>query len=135
MYETSFYPGLSKYQKFILNKIIAGFEENKEINIHDLVQGIVSQKCILPNQTELVTETVYMLKEYLLANEMAIEKEEMTAYLLTEKGCRLMASHTIEQFEKNESGKNKRSVMHQLFHGDKNKKKKSSPEDMMSCYE
>ena len=141
MYEisyTSVFPELSKYQKFILNKIIADIAVNKDFSISGLVKKAVSQKCILQDQNALVSETGNVLKEYLLAHGMVIEKEEMTAYLLTEKGRELIESHTIEQFEKKELRKNKPSVIHQLFHGDPNKKEKPASkirEDIISYYE
>ncbi len=105
---------LSNYQRFILNKIIISFDAGNNLNIYELVKIAVSSNRILPSQNALIMETYYTLKEYLLANNMAIEKEEMTAYLLTEKGKQLITCRTIEEFENRELKKERKTIIQKL---------------------
>ena len=45
---------LSKYNRYILNRIVARFTAEKEFNIYELVSESVSHKCILPSQNVLI---------------------------------------------------------------------------------
>jgi len=106
---------LSKYNKYILDKIIPGFVISTEFNIYELVRESVSYKCILPSQNGLIMDTYYTIKEHLLTNEFVVEKKEMTSYFLTGKGIELKAAGSIEKFEERVSKKNKKSLFHTLF--------------------
>lgn len=66
---------LSKYNRYILNRILDRFTADKEFNIYELVEESVSYKCILPSQNELVMETYYTIKEHLLLKDFIIEKK------------------------------------------------------------
>jgi hypothetical protein len=76
---------LSKYQNFILNKIIDNFETSTDFNIYDLVEKAVAARCILSSQNALVMDTFYIIKEQLLAVGLLTEQEEMVSYRLTDK--------------------------------------------------
>ncbi len=106
---------LSKYNKYILNRIIGAFTADKDFNIYELVRESVSYKCILPSQNALIMETYYAIKEYLLFWGFLLEKQEMIVYALTEKGKRLKEMGTIEKYEDYESRKNRPSIFHKLF--------------------
>jgi predicted transcriptional regulator len=105
---------LSKYNRYILDKIIAGFEEHP-FNIYELIREAVSYKCILPSQNELVMDTYYNIAEYLLKYEFIIEKKEMSSYILTSKGIELKKCGSIEKYEELYLRKNKKSFLHALI--------------------
>jgi predicted transcriptional regulator len=106
---------LSKYNKYILNRIIGAFSADKDFNVYELVRESVSYKCILPSQNALIMETYYAIKEYLLLFGFLMEKQEMIVYSLTEKGQRLKDMGTIEKYEEYELRKSKPSIFHKLF--------------------
>jgi len=106
---------LSTYDRYILNRIIAGFMADKDFNIYELVEESVSYKCLLPSQNTIIMETYYSIKEHLLAYGFLIEKKEMSNYYLTEKGRQLKAAGSIEKFEDKESKMKRRSIIHKLF--------------------
>src|SRR5579872_769929 len=110
MQDSLFQQELSKYNKYILDKILKSFDSDKDFNIYALVEESVSYKCILPSQNELVMETYYTLKEYLIACQFIMEKKEMTAYTLTGKGIQLKALGSIEKYEEQELRKNRKSI-------------------------
>jgi hypothetical protein len=115
--------GLPKYDKFILNRIISGFTADKEFNVYELVRDAVSYKCIIPSQNELIMETFFNIKEFLVINEFVVELKEMSAYVLTGKGIELVACGSLEKYEENKSRKNKRSIIHSFFFGNKHEQK------------
>ncbi len=106
---------LSKYNKYILNKIIDGFTTDIDFNVYELVKESVSYKCILPSQNALIMETYYSIKEFLLLYGFLLEKKEMTIYSLTEKGKKLKNIGTIEKFEEYEHRKSRPSIFQKLF--------------------
>jgi hypothetical protein len=106
---------LSKYNKYILNKIIGRFEAGRDFNIYEMISESVSYKCILPSQNELIMDTYYCIKEYLVINGFLIENKEMTSYTATGKGLQLKQAGSIEKFEENEINKNKKSILQTLF--------------------
>ncbi|MCD6013050.1 MAG: hypothetical protein K0Q79_2912 [Flavipsychrobacter sp.] len=106
---------LSKYNRYILNRILAGFATNQEFNIYELVSESVSYKCILPSQNELIMETYHAIKEYLLLNQFIVEKNEMVAYFLTGRGIALIQAGSIEKYDITEFKKQKRSILQTLF--------------------
>jgi hypothetical protein len=105
---------LSKYNRYILDKIIASFEENP-FNIYELIREAVSYKCILPSQNELVMDTYYNVVEYLLKYEFIIEKKEMSSYILTGKGIELKKCGSMEKYEELYLRKSKKSFLHTLI--------------------
>jgi len=111
---------LSRYQRFILNKIIHDLDTDKEFNLFAFIENAVSQKCILPSQNGLIIETYYALKEYLLNRSLVIEREEMAAYRLTEKGKQFIACSTSEEFELRELKKDKKSLLHRFLYNNNN---------------
>jgi len=131
MDESLFKQELSKYNKYILDKILKGFDIDKDFNIYELIEESVSYKCILPSQNELVMETYYMIKEYLIAHQFIIEKKEMTAYVLSGKGIQLKNLGSIEKYEEQEIKKNKKSIFQFLF---KNKPKQKTYPDLVAEY-
>jgi hypothetical protein len=135
MDESLFKQELSKYNKYILDKIIKDFDAGKDFNIYALVEESVSYKCILPSQNELVMETYYTIKEYLIAYSFIIEKKEMTAYLLTGKGIQLKTLGSIEKYEEQELRKNKKSIFQFLFKTKPNQKQKAYPDLVTEYYE
>jgi len=106
---------LSKYDRYILNKIIIGFNADKDFNIYELVEEAVSYKCLLPSQNTIIMETYYAIKEHLIAYGFMIEKKEMSNYFLTERGRLLKSVGTIEGFEEKESKMKRRSLLHRFF--------------------
>lgn len=120
-------PGLSKYNRHILNRILSGFQVDKEFNIYELVSESVSHKCILPSQNELIMETFYTIKEYLLNNSFVTERKEMTAYILTGKGIDLKTAGSIDMFEEIIAKKNKKTLLQTLLSKD-TYKLKTQPE-------
>lgn len=106
---------LSKYDRYILNRIIGAFEVGKDFNIYELVEESVSYKCLLPSQNTIIMETYYAIKEHLLARGFLIEKKEMSHYYLTEKGIQLKESGSIEKYEERETKMKKRSFIHKFF--------------------
>ncbi len=106
---------LSKYNRYILNRVLADFSVDREFNIYELVSESVSYKCILPSQNELIMETYYAIKEYLLLKQFVIEKKEMSAYFLTGKGIDLKLAGSIEKYELTELKKNKKSFLQTIF--------------------
>jgi hypothetical protein len=122
---------LSKYNKYILNRIISGFATDKDFNIYELVRESVSYKCILPSQNALIMETYYAIKEYLLMYGFLIEKKEMTIYSLTEKGKQLKGIGTIENFEEQELKKNSPSIFHKLFFKNKHQQNTASANNVL----
>ena len=111
---------LSKYNKYILNRILSGFTSDKDFNVYELVRASVSYKCILPSQNALIMETYYFIKEYLLQYGFVTEKQEMTVYALTEKGMHLRALGSMEKYEEYELRRNKPSIFNKLFFKNKN---------------
>lgn len=109
---------LSKYNRFILNRILSGFDVDKEFNIYELVKESVSYKCILPSQNELIMETYYSIKEFLLTNNFVTEIKEMSAYFLTGKGINLKASGSIENFEELMTKKAQKNILQMLLSKD-----------------
>ncbi len=109
---------LSKYNRFILNRILSGFQVDREFNIYELVKESVSYKCILPSQNELIMETYYSIKEYLLSNNFVTERKEMSSYFLTGKGIDLKATGSIEKFEELMTKKTKKSILQTLLSKD-----------------
>jgi len=103
---------LSKYDRYILNKIIVGFDVDRDFNIYELVEDSVSYKCLLPSQNTIIMETYYAIKEHLLAYGFLIEKKEMSHYFLTEKGRQLKAFGSLESYE---AKTKKRSLIRKLF--------------------
>lgn len=106
---------LSKYNRYILNRIIDGFEVDRDFNVYELVKESVSYKCILPSQNELVMDTYYNIKEYLVLHDFVVEKKEMISYILTGKGIDLKSLGSLDKYEENELKKNKKSLFHSLF--------------------
>jgi hypothetical protein len=125
---------LSKYNRYILNKIIPGFGADKDFNIYELVKESVSYKCILPSQNELVMETYYDIKEYLVLNEYVIERKEMTSYILTGKGIELKGCESIEKYEEQQMKQNKKSFWQTLFLRNKNTIKTSPSNNVLVEY-
>jgi len=123
---------LSKYNKYILNKIIKDFAVNADFNIYELVKESVSYKCILPSQNELIMDTYYTIKECLVVNGFIVEQKEMTSYLLTGKGIDLKACGSIDKYEEKYIKKKKRSFLDMLFF-----KRQPDPADklLLECYE
>ena len=109
---------LSKYNRYILNKILPSFCVGAEFNIYELVSDSVSYKCILPSQHELIMETFYSITEYLIANDFIIERKEMSSYLLTSKGIHLKNMGSIEKFEERAFKKSKKNFFQFLFSKD-----------------
>jgi hypothetical protein len=106
---------LSKYDRYILNKIIIKFEVDNDFNIYELVEEAVSYKCLLPSQNTIIMETYYAIKEHLIACGFLTEKREMSNYFLTERGRQLKAIGSIERFEEKESKMKKRSLIQKFF--------------------
>jgi len=102
---------LSKYNRYILDKIISKFD-HPEFNIYELVKEAVSYKCILPSQNELVMDTYYHVSEYLLRNDFATEKKEMTAYILTSKGMELKKCGSLGKYEEHYEKRGKKSFLY-----------------------
>ena len=107
--------GLSKYNKYILNKIVGRFDATNDFNIYELISESVSYKCILPSQNELIMDTYYCIKEYLLINGFIAENKEMISYIATGKGMQLTLAGSIEKYEENEISRNKKSILQTLF--------------------
>ena len=106
---------LSKYDRYILNRIIGAFEVDKDFNIYELIEESVSYKCLLPSQNTIIMETYYAIKEHLLACGFLIEKKEMSNYFLTEKGVQLKALGSIEKYEEKELRMKRKSFLHKFF--------------------
>ncbi len=106
---------LSKYNKYILNKIIDRFEAGRDFNIYELISESVSYKCILPSQNELIMDTYYCIKEYLVINGFIIENKEMISYTATGKGLQLKQAGSFEKYEQNEINRNKKSILQAIF--------------------
>jgi hypothetical protein len=107
--------GLSKYNRYILNKIVGRFDASKDFNIYELISESVSYKCILPSQNELIMDTYYCIKEYLVINGFIIENKEMISYVATAKGIHLKLAGSFEKFEETELSKSKKSIFHTIF--------------------
>lgn len=125
---------LSRYNRYILNRILSGFEVSRDFNVYELVKVSVSYKCILPSENELVMETYYTIKEFLVANEFLVEKKEMSSYVLTGKGIRLKELGSIEKYEDKEVRK-KRSILDILLFKNKNKPGDHPYKAMVEYYE
>ncbi len=106
---------LSKYDRYILNRIIGAFDVEKDFNIYELIEESVSYKCLLPSQNTIIMETYYAIKEYLLACGFLVEKKEMSHYLLTAKGVQLKALGSIEKYEEREMKTRRKSFIYKFF--------------------
>lgn len=127
---------LSKYNRYILNRIITGFEIDKDVNIYELVRESVSYKCILPSQNELVMDTYYSITEYLLNHHFVVERKEMTSYVLTGRGIDLKTAGTLDKYEEAEIRKNKKPLWYNFFFkGRKNTKDKPLDKLLIEYYE
>ncbi len=127
---------LSKYNRYILNRIITGFEIDKDVNIYELVRESVSYKCILPSQNELVMDTYYSITEYLLNHDFVVERKEMTSYVLTGRGIDLKTAGTLDKYEEAEIRKNKKPLWYNFFFkGRKNSKENPLDKLLIEYYE
>ena len=115
MEEFPFDQTLSKYNSYILDKIIPRFEIKRDFSIYELVKESVCYKCILPSQNEIIMETYYAIKDFLLMNGFITEQKEMTSYFLTGKGIRLFGAGSIEKFDEQERKRNKQSILQMLL--------------------
>ena len=106
---------LTPYQRLVLNKIITDFDGSNDLNIYELIKTAVSQKCILASQNALIMETYFVLKEHLVSNRFMIEKQEMSSYILTEKGRKLRTCKSLDEFEKQALKKDKQSFIRKIF--------------------
>jgi hypothetical protein len=121
---------LSKYNLYILDRIICSFATDKAFNIYTLIEESVLHKCILPSQNEIVMETYYAVKEFLVNNDFVVEQKEMTAYVLTGKGMELKACGSLEQYNTRMRKKNKTSFLRALF--TRKQKSKKYPADRLA---
>lgn len=126
---------LSRYNKYILNKILPGFCIGCEFNIYELVSDSVSYKCILPSQNELIMETFYSITEYLITNHFITERKEMSSYLLTGKGIDLKNAGSVEKFEERSLKKSKKNFFQTLFSKDTYRSKTPGMGGLVEHYE
>ncbi len=90
---------LSTYERNILNKIIPGFDSDKEFNLYDLIQDAISPNFIFPSQNGDILETFYELRDYLLGKGVISEVHEMQTYQVTDLGKTLKTCGTIEGYD------------------------------------
>ena len=80
---------LTEFQRYILNRIIASFDLNKDLNIYEVISAALCHKDISSNQQPLIIETYDAIKSFLVSNEFVVERKDKILYRFTDKSIEL----------------------------------------------